>query len=79
MKTEIDVKEFAKALAHADDDKQSDFINKFAYELKVGCKDPSLSGMQPCYISDRLDSNGRDFIKSLSEFLKLREDNTPIL
>jgi len=77
MKTNINIKEFAKALAHGDDHEQSELINVFAYELKVCCKDPDLSRTQPCYISDKLDSNGIDFINSLAEFIKLREDNKP--
>jgi hypothetical protein len=77
MKTNIQIKEFAKALAHGDDHEQSEFINVFAYELKVCCKDSDLSGAQPCYISDKLDSNGIDFIESLSEFIKLRKENAP--
>lgn len=77
LKTKVDVIEFAKAMAHSDDNIQADFFNKFAYELKVGCKDSDLSGMQPCYISDKLDSNGVDLINSLAEFIKLREDNKP--
>jgi len=77
LKTEVNVLEFAKAMAHSDDHNQADFLNKFAYELKVGCKDNDLTGFQPCYISDKLDSNGVDLIKSLAEFIKLREDNKP--
>ncbi len=77
MKTELDVKEFAKALAHSDDHEQSKFINTFSYELKVCCRDSGLNGAQPCYISDKLDSNGIDFINALAEFIKLREDNKP--
>ena len=77
MKTEINVVEFAKALAGSDDFNQGDFINKFAYELKVCCKDSDLSGVQPCAISDKLDSNGVHLIKALAEFIKLREDNAP--
>jgi hypothetical protein len=77
LKTEVSVLEFAKAMAHSDDNNQADFFNKFAYELKVGCRDQDLSGLQPCYISDKLDENGVDLIKSLAEFVKLREDNKP--
>jgi len=77
LKTEVDVKQFAFNLAHSDDIRQGDFINKFAYELKVCCKDKYLSGMQPCCISDKLDSNGIDLIKSLAEFIKLREEEKP--
>ena len=77
LKTGVNVKEFAKNLAHSDDKQQADFLNKFAYELIVGCKDQDLSGLQPCYISDNLDSNGIKLINSLAEFIKLREDNKP--
>lgn len=74
LKTEVNVKEFAKNLAHSDDGRQADFINKFANELKVCCQDSDLSGSQPCYISDKLDSNGIDLIESLFQFIKLRKD-----
>ena len=77
LRTEVNVKEFAKNLAHSNDENQADFINKFAYELKVCCKDPNLDKAQPCFISDKLDSNGIDLINSLAEFIKLREDNKP--
>ena len=77
LKTEVNVKEFAKNMAHSDDIRQADFINKLAYEMKVCCRDSDLCGAQPCAISDKLDSNGIDLIKSLAEFIKLREDNKP--
>lgn len=77
LKTDVSVKEFAKNLAHSDDQGQADFFNKFGYELKVCCKDSNLDLAQPCYISDKLDSNGIDLINSLAEFIKLREDNKP--
>jgi len=77
LKTQVNVTEFAKAMAHSDDHKQAELFNRFAYELKVCCKDKDLSGSQPCYISDGLDSNGIDLINALAEFIKLREDNKP--
>lgn len=77
LKTEVNIKEFAKNMAYSDDTRQADFFNKLAYELKVVCKDHDLSGMQACAISDKLDSNGVDLINSLAEFIKLREDNKP--
>jgi len=78
LKTEVNVVQFAKNLAHSDDNRQGDFINKFAYELKICCKDSDLSGMQACTISDKLDKNGIDLIKSLNEFIDLREKHNPI-
>lgn len=77
LKTEIDIIAFAKNLAQGDDNQQANVINKFAYELKICCRDKDLSGLQPCNISDKLDSNGIDLIKSLAEFIKLREDSKP--
>ena len=77
LKTKVNVSEFAKALAHSDDIKQASFINEFAYELKVCCKDSDLTGMQACYISGKLDSNGIDLVNSLAEFVKLRDKNKP--
>ena len=77
LKTEVNVKEFAKNMAHSDDQRQADFINKFAYELKIVCKDDDLCGTQPCCISDHLDKNGIDLINALAEFIKLREKHKP--
>lgn len=73
LKTEVDIQNFAKNLAQSDDAKQAEFLNKFASELKVCCKDIDLSGLQPCNISDKLDKNGIDLIKSLALFRKLRD------
>lgn len=77
LRTQVNVKEFAKNLAHSDDQRQADFINKLAYEIKVCCKDDDLSGSQPCYISDHLDKNGIDLINALAEFIKLRDKHKP--
>ena len=77
LKTEVNVKQFAKNLAQSDNFKQADFINKFSYELRVICKDSDFSGMQPCDIASELDSNAKEFVLSLAEFIKLREDYKP--
>ena len=77
IKSEINVKKFAKNLAYSDDIRQSNFINKLAYALKVVCTDSDSLSIQVCAISDKLDKNGVDFINSLAEFIKLREDNKP--
>ena len=77
MKTEIDINCFAKNLAQGDDHQQAAMFNIFALELKVCCKDKDLSGLQPCNIAEKLDSNGIDLIESLAEFIKLRENCKP--
>ncbi len=73
MQTKIDIKSFAQSIAHSDNVNQSELINTFAKELKIICKDPSLSGTQPCTIAECLDDNGVDLIKALHEFIILRE------
>lgn len=73
LKSEINVLSFAKELAQSDDYIQSNLINKFSQELKICCKDIDLTGLQPCNIAEKLDKNGIDLIKSLYEFIKLRE------
>ncbi len=35
IRTEVNIKDFAKNVARSDSGKQADFINKFANELKV--------------------------------------------
>lgn len=66
----LDLVELGKELAHGDDDEQSCFLNALAAELKVGCR--SKTDTQVCYISDKLDKNGQDFVLSLAEFVELR-------
>jgi hypothetical protein len=76
LKTEVNIKEFARNLAQGDDNQQAEFFNEFANELKVCCKDENLDGLQPCNISNKLNENGKDLIKSLMEFIRLRENNS---
>ncbi len=73
LKSEINISQFAKNLAQSDDNTQAELINKFAQELKICCRDLDLSGLQPYNIAEKLDKNGIDLIKSLNEFIKLRE------
>lgn len=73
IKSEINVLLFAKNLAQSDDINQANMLNKFAQELKICCNDRDLSGVQPCNIAEKLDKNGIDLIKSLNEFIILRE------
>jgi len=75
LRCKIDIQEIGKQLAYGDDEQQASLINKFAYELKIVCKDSDLSGLQVCCISDLLDTNGIDLINSLAEFIKLRQEN----
>ena len=77
IKTEINISQFAKSLAQGNDYEQSELINKFAMELKICCKDIQLTGLQSCNIAEKLDSNGIDLIKSLYEFILLREQSQP--
>jgi len=73
LKSEINILSFAKNLAQSDDINQANMLNKFAQELKICCKDMDLTGLQPCNIAEKLDKNGIDLIKSLNEFIILRE------
>lgn len=72
MKTKIDHIEFAKSLAYSDDKEQAEFLNAFANELSVYCRDRELTGLQPCAISDKLNDKGILLVKSLTEFVGLR-------
>lgn len=71
--TKIKISDIALALANSDDRNQAELINEFAKELKIVCKDLKLEGVQPCNIARLLDKNGVDLIKSLAEFINLRE------
>ena len=73
----INIKELGRLIAHASDQEQCEIVNSLAYELKVCCKDGGLEGMQICYMAAGLDSNGKELIKSLAEFIKIREEQKP--
>lgn len=64
---------FAHALAEADADIQAEFFNEFFRHLKVISKE--RHDTQLSYIADRLDSNGREFAESLSQFARFQMMN----
>lgn len=67
--------ELAKVISHASDLEQAAFINEMAKEMRIGCRDTHHLEMQHCYISDKLNDDGILMIKSLHEFILLREKN----
>ena len=74
MRVEISetlITELAKAVAHGDDGTQSLLLNVFGKELAVSCR--GKDEMQICYISDKLNNDGKKLIKELAEFIELRE------
>lgn len=66
---------FAKALAEADSDEQAKFLNDFSRHLKLCCNDRVQN--QFCWIADALDSNSRELIIDLAEFIKLNDESRP--
>lgn len=66
---------FAKALADAGSDEQSKFFNDFSQSLRVACGDRVQS--QFCWIVDGLDSNSRQLITDLADFITLTEESRP--
>jgi len=61
----------AKELAHSDDNTQAEFINQFAKELQIICRDKTEN--QLCYLSDKLDRDGSYLIEELHDFVALRK------
>lgn len=61
----------AKELAHSDDTQQAEFLNTFAKELQIICRDKTQN--QLCYLSDRLDRDGIYLIDELYDFVALRK------
>lgn len=70
----IDAEKIGKAFAHESDHEQAGIINAMAREMIVSCKDDHTMEMQCCYVSDRIDKNGKILIEHLAEFIKLREN-----
>jgi hypothetical protein len=65
--------EIGRALACSGDDEQAAVINSLARELRYVCNDKELTGMQVCYFASKLDLSGKMLVKSLAEFVDLRE------
>jgi len=66
--------EIGRALACSSDHEQAEVLNVLAREMKVVCRDPDLQGMQVCYFATALDAHGKQLVKELYEFIKLREE-----
>jgi hypothetical protein len=60
----------AKELAHSDDEMQSTFFNVFSAELQISCRGKTET--QLCYLSDKLNRDGKYLVKELAEFVNLR-------
>jgi hypothetical protein len=74
MKTEIDIDlsidELAEMFIEWDDIKQADFINKIGEHFKQADFDAEL---QCCYISKYITKLGKDFIYTMTNFLKVQK------
>lgn len=70
----LDPIKIGKIYAHASDNEQSAIINSMGAELTVACRNAKSREMQICYISDKLDKNGKALITDLFEFITLREN-----
>ncbi len=62
-----------RVFALSSDEEQAAFLNEVGRVMRTfdSATDGSGYAMQLCRISDHLDSNGRKFIKRLSEFLEV--------
>jgi len=60
----------AKELAHSDDEMQSRFLNEFSSELQISCRGKTEN--QLCYLSDKLNRDGKYLVKELADFVNLR-------
>lgn len=61
-----------KELAHSDDNTQASFLNSLADELGIACRTNENLQTQLCYLSDRLNKNGSQFVLGLAEYINLR-------
>ena len=81
LRISIDLERLGQEMSNMADIEQAAILNSFGLELKIVCKDILLTKTQPYEIAANLDQHGIDLIKSLYEFIKLREEahNTPKL
>jgi hypothetical protein len=68
----VPCEEFAEKLASLSSKSQATVINKLASEIKARCD--GKEDAQICWIADDIDSNGREFVNALAEFIKLRDE-----
>ena len=66
------VEAVAKELAHGTDEEQGAFLNAFFSELHVATRG-DRNNAQLCYLSDRLTPRTSEGVKTLAEFVVLRE------
>jgi hypothetical protein len=59
-----------KVFALCDADEQAAFLNEAGRALSVVCVDDDKADMQLLRIGDRLDDNGRWFIRQLATFVR---------
>ena len=73
MKTEIEINltpdQLAEAFIHWGSDKQAEFINLIGLHFKRADFDAES---QCCYLAKDIDKDGRDFIYTVSNFVKVR-------
>lgn len=66
-----------RAFGEADDTEQAEFLNSLGKSLVEACRfKHELIDAQLCYMSEKLDKHGREFITQLAEFIKLREEDS---
>lgn len=64
-----------RAFGESDDHEQAIFLNQLGYSLLEACKfDHNKVEGQLCYVSAKLDKNGRKLVQQLAEFLRLRDE-----
>ena len=68
---EVELSYIADVLAGGGSIEQAHFINVFAHRLNFYCEE--RADTQQLFIVDELDDAGKEFIKSLAEFIKLKE------
>jgi len=67
----IDPKAVGQAFAYTDDEAQAMMLNEMALELQACCG--RESSMQVCYFSKHLTPIAKALIKSIQDFIDLRE------
>ena len=68
------VAEIGRALSCGSDEDQAAVLNSMGKEIKIHQRDKELNGLQVCYMAAALDRHGRDLVKSLAEYVSIREE-----
>ncbi len=71
----LNLEQLISELSINSDNSQAEFINRFAAALSKNVQgETKFAGLQTCSSAEKLDKQGRGFVRALAEFLSITEE-----